>query len=229
MSTLLIKKLHSQELAYTYGIPGQARGQYFFISKRALGFFPKLSKRVINDAIILNVISHHSNQVSQAKLIYHNDIFHGRSRDEVRLYLNENINPNKTVFLKDDIAVICKSHMTNEYLQEEEVYIITRFRAEKEKNDYRLLEQILKNPKYRLNPQNTYALIVREDLFDIENYKHRIFENFIQGGQIPIVDDEQSIDEISKVHRKKSELDDVNQESIGDLERQLRRMIFSSI
>ena len=60
MKDYLIKKLGSQELGYSNSLPGESRGQYFLISKRAQNFFPNVTDTVKNDTHILNIITHDS-------------------------------------------------------------------------------------------------------------------------------------------------------------------------
>lgn len=93
-----------------------ARGRYFLISKRCLDFFPHLSTVVMNDKIVITIVSM-KEEVEERVLCtmdYHNqryaDIeYTGKNpRDEVRLYMNNVIDPNKQYFFKDDYAVFEK-------------------------------------------------------------------------------------------------------------------------
>ena len=110
-----IKKLLHQELGYyrsDSNEPGVSRGQYFLISKKFLEFFPPLSKDIPQDLQFLNLVSHDSNHPAQAKYIYDNDKFHGSTasspRNEHRINLNMRVNPDKKIYLKDDIIIFKK-------------------------------------------------------------------------------------------------------------------------
>ncbi len=119
MQDYLIKKLKHQELGYSNkgsDEPGTSRGQYFLISKKYLNFFPPLSKDISQDLQILNIVSHEQVLPVQAKYIYDNDKFHGSKanspRNEHRININLKINPEKKIFLKEDIIVFKKERFT---------------------------------------------------------------------------------------------------------------------
>ena len=60
MAEYLIKKLQKQELGYEGNVPGEARGQYFFIPKSSKHLFPNLLNTVTNDTEVLNIVTHDS-------------------------------------------------------------------------------------------------------------------------------------------------------------------------
>ena len=66
MEEYLIKQLGKQELAYSVRIPGKIGGQYFLVSKHHIDFFPPLSKDILNDLQIINIVSHDSSSPCQA-------------------------------------------------------------------------------------------------------------------------------------------------------------------
>lgn len=93
-----------------------ARGRYFLISKRCLDFFPHLSSVVMNDKIVITIISIKENIEERVlcTMDYHNqrhaDITYkgNNPRDEVRLYMNNIIDPEKKYFFKGDYAIFEK-------------------------------------------------------------------------------------------------------------------------
>jgi len=122
-----------------------SRGRYFYISKGATVFFPALSTTVNNDFALVPVIPPFSDKKVYSTFVYHNDKFNvtDGSRDEFRLYLNKDIDPNGAYYLPDDIIVI------ERYVEEvpEEggfsmpVYVINRFPPASAQYD--LLEAII--------------------------------------------------------------------------------------
>jgi hypothetical protein len=106
---IYIRKLNKQELAYSGGTPGRARGQYLLVSKLLSGFFPPLTQTVLNDTQLLRIIPSALSSSVWARLVYHNDKYHGSTaknpRNEIRLYLNNEINPANS-FMIDDFIII---------------------------------------------------------------------------------------------------------------------------
>lgn len=106
------------------------RGRYFLISKACLDFFPHISSTVMNDKIVLSVISM-TNEETEKKVYctmdYHNQKFADISytgknpRDEIRLYMNNDIDPDRRYFFKEDLAVFEKFE-----LEGETIYSLTR-------------------------------------------------------------------------------------------------------
>lgn len=112
-----LKKLGAQELGYRNG--KQITGGYFYISKHAISFFPKLSKTILNDTITLEFEVEYRNKPVFLNLVYHNDKFSklSGSRDEYRIYLNREIAPDDFFFRPGDIIVINRVN-NNKYLLE---------------------------------------------------------------------------------------------------------------
>jgi len=122
-----LKKLTSQELGYRKGI--FTTGQYFYISKAAVDFFPPLSSAVNNDTVILEFEVDYRDIPVNANLVYHNDKFnreHG-TRDEYRIYLNREIAPDDFFFRPGDIIVIER--------KDKYKYVLERFREGNKKYD----------------------------------------------------------------------------------------------
>lgn len=94
------------------------RGRYLLISKEFYGFFPHLSSAVLNDSTALPILTDHSDEIVYAQYVYHNskhiDTAHviGQPRDESRIYLNNALDKNKTLFFPNDIVVMmrCEDH-----------------------------------------------------------------------------------------------------------------------
>ncbi len=103
-----IKRLKSQEL----GSGTVARGRYFYISKSVLAFFPPLSQTITNDMALLSVINVSLDPTTSiyCSFVYHNDK-HTKpdgTRDEYRMYLNTEIDPDRAYFQENDIVVFEK-------------------------------------------------------------------------------------------------------------------------
>lgn len=118
-----------------------ARGRYFLISKRCLDFFPHLSSVVMNDKIVLTIVSikEEGEERVLCTMDYHNqryaDITYAgdNPRDEVRLYMNNSIDPGKQYFFKNDLAVFEK------FTEEGQVYYsLTRITPEDENYEFLL-------------------------------------------------------------------------------------------
>lgn len=97
MSLYYIHKVGHQEMGSVNSRGDKpARGRYFLISKRCLDFFPHLSSVVMNDKIVITIISmkEDSEERVLCTMDYHNqryaDITYtgDNPRDEVRLYMN---------------------------------------------------------------------------------------------------------------------------------------------
>lgn len=106
MGNYYIKRLGRQELGLTAD-NRIARGRYFYISKEYLEFFPALSKTIKNDNVLLPIIPPFSDNKIYCTYVFHNDKFntHEGTRDEYRIYLNIDIDPNRNYFELDDIVV----------------------------------------------------------------------------------------------------------------------------
>jgi hypothetical protein len=109
MYNYYIKKLGKQEL----GISSDgtiARGRYIYISKSYEHFFPHLSTTVKNDNVLLPIIPPFSDDKIYTTLVYHNDKYctPDGTRDEFRLYLNREIDPDRNFYKQDDIIVFQK-------------------------------------------------------------------------------------------------------------------------
>ncbi len=110
-----------------------ARGRYFLISKRYLDFFPHLSSVVMNDKIVITIVSikDESEERVLCTMDYHNqkyaDITYiGKNpRNEVRLYMNNSIDPNKQYFFKGDYAIFEKL-----FDEEQAYYTLSRITPE---------------------------------------------------------------------------------------------------
>lgn len=122
-----------------------ARGRYFLISKSCLDFFPHISSVVMNDKVVLTVIPMRRGKDPEKVLCtmdYHNqkyaDIeYTGQNpRDEIRLYMNNEIDPDKQFFFKGDYAVFERIEVNgNTY------YSLTKITPDH--NRYQLLTNIL--------------------------------------------------------------------------------------
>ena len=115
MSRYYIHKVGHQEMGSVIKSGDKpARGRYFLISKSCLEFFPHISSVVMNDKVVLTVIPMREGKNPEKVLCtmdYHNqkyaDIeYTGKNpRNEIRLYMNNEIDPDKQYFAKDDYAI----------------------------------------------------------------------------------------------------------------------------
>jgi hypothetical protein len=107
MRSFYIKKLGSQELGSPKADGSVSRGRYIYVTKAYENFFPHLSTTVTNDNVLVPVIPPFSEEKIYTTLVYHNDKFNveGGTRDEFRLYLNRNLDPDRGYFRVDDIVV----------------------------------------------------------------------------------------------------------------------------
>lgn len=181
MNKFLVKKLGHQELGYKNAsseIPGESRGQYFLVSKKHLNFFPPLKKEIPQDLQILNIVSHSSNVPVQAKYIYDNDKFHGSTanspRNEHRININLQVNPERKVYHKNDIIIFKQEIFLNEDEENEQAFVITRYRESENKDDYKKLLEIIDHKKYNYSSRN-YASVSETDLSSLIDQRERIF------------------------------------------------------
>lgn len=101
-----VKKLTPQELGYRNG--RLRNGQYFYISKSAVGsFFERLDKYILNDkrSLTFNDPLEQGKKI-KATYVYHNDKYADNgTRDEYRIYLNRNLAKHELHFQPNDIVV----------------------------------------------------------------------------------------------------------------------------
>ncbi len=115
MGRFYIHKVGHQEMGSVNSHSDKpARGRYFLISKSCLDFFPHISSVVKNDKVVLTIIPMNNGRVPQRILCtmdYHNQKYSDieycgeNPRNEIRLYMNNEIDPNKQFFFKGDYAV----------------------------------------------------------------------------------------------------------------------------
>ena len=229
MSNFFIKKLGHQELGYknkNSNIPGESRGQYFLVSKKHLDFFPQLEQRIPQDLQILNIVSHFSTSPTQAKYIYNNDKFHGSKanspRNEHRININLNINPEREVYHKDDILIFKKEMFLNEDEDEETAYLITRYREKDEPKDYAKLLNIINTNKKGFSSRN-YAVVNDDKLIEINKYRKRLFSR--------VMSTEPILPEVDFTLLTSKELYDQStfkksQKELDVFEKQIKRIVF---
>lgn len=135
-----VRKLYNQELGYRGGEAGQA-GRYFFVSKEYTSFFPPLSKEIKNDFIPLKVIPPFPSNPVLCKFVYHNSKHTDHAtngRDEYRLYLNNEVDPDRRYYNLNDIVVIARMELPGE-----ELYQIIHFPVANHGVEYQALEQAI--------------------------------------------------------------------------------------
>lgn len=132
MGQYYIKRLEKQEMG-SPDIDGKThRGRYIYLSKKSNDFFPHLSQVVLNDTILLPIVMSFSDVKVYAKFVYHNSKYAlltppKRPRNEYRLYLNNQIDSNKTLFRVGDIVVLEKIEVSSSSTEFGFVYAISLF------------------------------------------------------------------------------------------------------
>ena len=111
MGLYYLKKLQHQEMGSPDSKGKTHRGRYIYLSKKSEDFFPHLSQTVLNDTMVLPIIMPFSDSKIYAQFVYHNSkyfpgVSSGTPRDEFRLYLNSELDQNRTCFHESEIAVI---------------------------------------------------------------------------------------------------------------------------
>jgi hypothetical protein len=136
-----LKRLTPQELGYRR--KRLMTGQYFYISKSAVGsFFEELSRDIINDFLSLEFNDpFEEDKIITASYVYHNDKFSrpDGTRNEYRIYLNRDIAKHDLHFQPKDIVAFIKNG--------DKSYHIDHYRI---RNDqYQVLSELIDNSKTR--------------------------------------------------------------------------------
>ena len=158
MSLYYIHKVGHQEMGSVNSLDDTpSRGRYFLISKTCLDFFPHISSVVMNDKIILSVIPIKEDETDRkvyCTMDYHNQRFAdieyvGKNpRNEIRLYMNNDIDPERKYFFKGDLAVFERFEIDGEYcyslskispVHEEYEYLVSQLDALGERSHTNLL------------------------------------------------------------------------------------------
>lgn len=136
-----------------------ARGRYIYISKKYENFFPFLSKTVTNDNVLIPIIPPFSEAKIYCTFVYHNDKYNtpDGTRDEYRIYLNNNLDPDRDYFQVNDIIVF--QRIETESLMP--IYLLHKFSTTDE--HYSQLEEIIES-----SPIKGSHALVSEDLFFIK-------------------------------------------------------------
>ena len=131
-----ISKLNAQELGYRGGRVREA-GRYILISKelqRATNFFPNFGENDVEPSVSVGCVNNANNILVYCEYIWHNGSAH-RGKD-LRLYLNENIDPLNSFFNKDDYLVILKFDSNGEDL-------FRMFRFNPADNEYNTIDNLV--------------------------------------------------------------------------------------
>ena len=132
-----IRKLNAQELGYREGRIREA-GRYILVSKRLqkeIGFFPRFPKDKIEPSTAVGCINSVNNILVYCEYVWHNGSAH-RGKD-LRLYLNEDIDPLNTFFNVNDYVVFFKFENDGENL-------FRLYRFNPADREYKSLEDITK-------------------------------------------------------------------------------------
>lgn len=209
MGRYYIHKVGHQEMGSVHKRGDKpARGRYFLISKSCLDFFPHISSVVMNDKVVLTVIPMRKDKNPEKVLCtmdYHNqkyaDIEYGgeNPRNEIRLYMNNEIDPDKQFFFKGDYAVFERIETNDDVC-----YSLTKITPDH--NRYHLLTNILEKYDKRFHSN---AII--DTVFD-----------FIEEPNADEMVDVVVTEEAQKVIKKESEtiLNDYKQTGVSEAEEQ---------
>ncbi len=107
MRNFYLKRLGKQELGSPKPDGSVSRGRYIYVTKAYENFFPYLSKTITNDNVLIPIIPPFSRAKIYSTFVYHNDKYNvlNGTRDEFRLYLNKNLDPDRNYFQVNDIIV----------------------------------------------------------------------------------------------------------------------------
>ena len=157
MSFYYIKKLGKQELGVSSD-GSIARGRYIYITKAYEDFFPFLSPVVKNDNVLIPVIPPFNEKKIYTTLVYHNDKHSTTdgSRDEFRLYLNRDLDPNRNYFKPDDIVLFQKEDVEGSQISN---YLLQKF--SQEDAEYEKLNALIESSPIR----GGHALVHEEIAF----------------------------------------------------------------
>ncbi len=125
-----LKKCQHQELG-SVGADGVAhRGRYLLTSmdEGVMSLFPPLSTTQMNDSALLPIIPLYSNKKVYCNYVYHNDKFHGGTRNEYRIYLNKSLENDQLYFHTDDIMIMRSAEIRNEDDELQTVYLMDLIR-----------------------------------------------------------------------------------------------------
>lgn len=143
-----LKKLGHQELGSIVNNERPKRGRYLYSSKdiKILQLFPPLSKLQKNDSALLPIIPLYSGKKVYCNYVYHNDKYHGGTRNEYRIYLNSQLENNQLLFKEDDIVIIRKDELDLEGEENQVIYFLELVQNHKSEL-YKLCEDTIKNSK----------------------------------------------------------------------------------
>lgn len=202
MHRYYIKKLGSQEMGspkmFPDGTTKYARGRYIYISKDHDGFFPHLSETVLNDKAFIKLSMPFSNECIYATFGYHNSdkiegaLGHesGKGRNEMRIYLNNQLDNGKQYFHPEEILVIEKVPDESGF-----VYMVSIFAEHQQ--EYNTLLQYVHGRKgfglvdepldfIRIRPISQTTAAISENVADV-----------LESGQRSVVQDHYLEDEVA--------------------------------
>lgn len=135
-----IHKCTENELGYRKGQSKKA-GRFLFISSKYFSFFPHLSTKILNDNILINIIDSNNN-INLCNYIYHNSKFalidSRKTRNECRIYFNQNIDKKNDFFKPNDILIFSKYKIEGEFY-----YKLYYLDKSKNSKDYKFFEKVL--------------------------------------------------------------------------------------
>lgn len=113
-----LHKCYENELGFRNGLAGKA-GRFFLIGKDCISFFPHLSKLQLNDNLLLNIVSPDNQKIVMCNYVFHNskyaDIEKKKNRNEYRLYVNNEIDIDRSLFQPEDIIAFTKYRVGNDF------------------------------------------------------------------------------------------------------------------
>lgn len=198
-----IKKLGHQELGSVSGNGKPNRGRYIFSSKdkNVLKMFPPLSQTQKNDSALLAIIPLYSNKKVYCNYVYHNDKYHGGTRNEYRIYLNSELENNQLLFKENDIVIIRKDELAvgNENEESNQTVYFLELVQQHDSDLYKLCEdEIVKS-----NIKGNFAIYNGE----IKEFEQKV-NKFKSNDVVNVVIDNSVVNRITKEESTDKGLDD---------------------
>lgn len=163
---VFIRKLNGNELGYRNGEPKGA-GRFFLVSKKAVTYFPPLSKNIVNDNVFIDVIPPFSEDIVLTKYEYHNSAVatddDDETRNEHRIYLNTGNDKDRDYFKPGDVIVIVKIYL------EENNFVYKFLRYREGETDYDKVTKLL--DEHAVNPKKTHALAPFSKVLEIDKIR----------------------------------------------------------
>lgn len=143
---IYIRKINAHEIGVRRGGKTKRAGCYLLISRSAVSFFPTLRANVLNDSINLSILPPTGSNVSTAQLIYHNNkLFGDGSRNERRLYLTRDLDPNN--YMEPDDILVMKNIEFNNFKGVK----LFLFKGDRDRKAYNFFHKLLDGETHKIH------------------------------------------------------------------------------